>query len=195
MSMQIENQGRHSGEGFGELAEDIWSNKPLLIVFAVGLFLVVYMIARNKGTITAPNSGTANPAGSNGTYLIVNDIPVPNITINNPTPTTQGGNPPPRGIFCQRGYHWDGTKCVPNIIPTPGPPPVPVPVPPPPPPPPPPAERTVVVTPWPTQDSTLWGIAQHYDYGSNWQPIYQLNRQKIGPDPNLLHVGLVLTLP
>lgn len=180
--MEIENQGRHDGEGFKELAVDLWDNKPLLIILLAGLAVVVYLIAKNrKSAIAAPGSTTpANPTGTQGTYLVVNDVPTPNVNVTvNGTTTTQssGGTPPPV------------TKPPIGPLPPIHPGPIPGPVKPKP------ATRTVVVTPWPTQDSTLWGIAQHYGYGSNWQQIYNLNKSKIGSDPNLLHAGMVLTLP
>ena len=56
--------------------------------------------------------------------------------------------------------------------------------------------RTQVVGHWPAWDSTLWGIAQHY-YGNGalWPKIYAANQAKIGPNANLIHPGLVLTIP
>ena len=224
--LEIENQGRHDGEGFRELADDLWSNKPLLIVLAVGLFLVVYLIAKNrKSAISAPGSSTpSNPAGSQGNYLAVFDVEPPNVavTVNNPNPTTQQTpTPPPGGNPCKPGWHFvseriplgmlltagsyrvSGGVCVPDK--TPGKPPTgifppsgnptppPTNTPPPPPPPPKGTPRTVTVTKWPSQDSTLWGIAQHYHV--NEQALYNLNKAKIGNNPNLIHPGLVLTLP
>lgn len=56
--------------------------------------------------------------------------------------------------------------------------------------------RYVTVTKWPSQDSTLSGIAQHY-YGnaSLWPKIYAANRAKIGPNPDLILDGAVLFVP
>lgn len=179
---EIENQGRHDGVGFRELADDIWSNKPLLIILAVGLFLVVYLVARNRnGAIKAPGSTTpTNPAGSNGTYLVVNDVQPPNVsvTVNNPNPTTQQTPPPPP--VTTPPTPPIGIKPIPSPIrPVPTPPKG--------------TPRTVTVTHWPGQDSTIWGIAHHYHV--NEQALYNLNKAKIGDNPNLIHAGLVLTLP
>lgn len=184
MAVDIENQGRHDGQGFSELARDLWDNKPLLIVFAVGLFLLIYALAKNsKGSLTAQQP-LQNPAGSNGTYLIVNDNQPPpvNVTVNAPEPTSgSGGSTPPVSTPPPVVSPVRGGPIVPPIKPVP-----------------PPTQnkpRTVTVLPWPSQDSTLWGIAQHYGYGTNWQVIYNANKSKIGSDPNLIHPGLVLTLP
>jgi nucleoid-associated protein YgaU len=43
---------------------------------------------------------------------------------------------------------------------------------------------------------TLWSIAQQfYGDGSQWNKIYDANKQIIGPDPNNLRPGMVLTIP
>lgn len=79
---------------------------------------------------------------------------------------------------------------------TPGPDPKPAPAPaakpasPPAPPPPPPRTYTVV------QGDSLSGIAQsQLGDGNRWPEIYDLNKPTIGPDPNVIQVGMVLTLP
>src|SRR5947209_7840316 len=42
----------------------------------------------------------------------------------------------------------------------------------------------------------LWSIAQQfYGDGSQWNKIYDANKQIIGPDPNNLRPGMVLTIP
>jgi nucleoid-associated protein YgaU len=41
---------------------------------------------------------------------------------------------------------------------------------------------------------TLTGIAHRFYGNANWQKIYTANRQ-IGPNPNLIHAGLVLVIP
>jgi cell division septation protein DedD len=99
----------------------------------------------------------------------------------------------------------EGGPPKPNPVPAPTPTPTPTPTPvvtPTPvkaaPPPPPPAKkpaRTQVVTPWPTQTSTLYGIAQKwYGDGNKWPTIYNANRDKIH-NPNLIYPGQVLTIP
>lgn len=134
MSMQIENQGRHDGEGFRELARDLWENKPLLIVVLAGLALTVYLFARKTTGIGVPGS-QQNPAPglgstSGGGYLlaVLEEPPHPpvNVTVNTPVPTT-GSKPP---------VH-------------PGPPPIPIPVPKPPVAPPRPAPKPLPVRPVP----------------------------------------------
>lgn len=46
------------------------------------------------------------------------------------------------------------------------------------------------------EDETLWSIAeQEYGDGSEWRKIYRANREVVGPDPDRLEVGQVLTVP
>jgi D-alanyl-D-alanine carboxypeptidase-like protein/LysM domain-containing protein len=42
---------------------------------------------------------------------------------------------------------------------------------------------------------TLSKIAAKHHITGGWQALYKLNRAKIGPDPNIIHRGLVLKLP
>ena len=57
-----------------------------------------------------------------------------------------------------------------------------------------PATRTVSVTPWPTQDSTLWGIAQQYlGNGNRWPDIGKLNPSI--KNPNLIYAGQQIIIP
>lgn len=43
---------------------------------------------------------------------------------------------------------------------------------------------------------SLFSIAQHfYGNGNDWGKIYDANKSKIGSNPNLIHVGTVLTIP
>ena len=43
---------------------------------------------------------------------------------------------------------------------------------------------------------TLWAIAQRfYDDGREWERIYEANIKIIGPDPDLIQPGQVLTIP
>ena len=54
------------------------------------------------------------------------------------------------------------------------------------------AGRTVVVRP----DDTLWAIAaEHLGEGERWPEVYELNRGRIGADPDLITPGLRLRLP
>jgi nucleoid-associated protein YgaU len=95
----------------------------------------------------------------------------------------------------------------PSGTPTPAPPPKPTPAPPKPPAKPlppaakppapkPVAPKTVTVCAYPGWCGSLWGIAQHfYGNGADWAKIYNANKAKIGANPNLIHVGQVLTIP
>lgn len=84
-------------------------------------------------------------------------------------------------------------------------PPAPPPVKPPPVPGTPPKLRYVVVTPWPTQLSTLWGIAaRFYGNGGRWPEIFNVNRVGFTrPDgskgwisnPNLIYAGRTVYVP
>lgn len=63
---------------------------------------------------------------------------------------------------------------------------------PPPAPPPAPTGKTYTVQ----VGDTLWGIAQEfYGNGALYTKIYDANKSAIGDDPNLIHPGLVLTIP
>jgi hypothetical protein len=42
---------------------------------------------------------------------------------------------------------------------------------------------------------TLSKIAAKHHIAGGWQALYKLNRSKIGPNPNIIHRGLVLKLP
>src|ERR1700730_15781484 len=43
---------------------------------------------------------------------------------------------------------------------------------------------------------SLFSIAQRaYGNGTDWPIIYEANRQAIGPNPNVIHIGEVLTIP
>ena len=43
---------------------------------------------------------------------------------------------------------------------------------------------------------SLFAIAQQtYGDGNLWPKIYEVNKQVIGPNPNLIHPGQVLTIP
>lgn len=59
-----------------------------------------------------------------------------------------------------------------------------------------PSGTSCTVEPWPSQNSTLWGIAEtFYGDGSRWPEIYSANVGTIGGDPNLIQPGMVLTIP
>lgn len=85
----------------------------------------------------------------------------------------------------------------PNPVPTPNPGQYPVPTPEPTPvTPQPQSQRTVKVEKWPSQNSTLWGIAKtEYGDGSQWPKIYNANKDKIGNNPNLIYAGTTLVIP
>lgn len=58
--------------------------------------------------------------------------------------------------------------------------------------PPKPAVRRYTVRP----GDSLWGIAAaFYHDGARWHLIYDANRKAIGPNPSLIHPGLVLVIP
>jgi nucleoid-associated protein YgaU len=42
---------------------------------------------------------------------------------------------------------------------------------------------------------TLSGIAARFGLRGGWQALYAANRPVIGPDPNVIHTGTVLTIP
>lgn len=46
------------------------------------------------------------------------------------------------------------------------------------------------------EGDTLWAIAKRaYDDGSRWMEIYEANRSPIGPDPDIIVVGVELRIP
>jgi hypothetical protein len=56
--------------------------------------------------------------------------------------------------------------------------------------------QVVTTTPWQSQDSSLWQIAQQeYGDGSKWNVIYEANRSVLGSNPNLIPVGVKLQIP
>lgn len=107
------------------------------------------------------------------------------------------GKPPggPNFINTGGGGSTPGNPAPPPPPPSvpPGETPKPVPTPPAPPPP---THRTYTVRKWPLPGSSLFSIAQlMYGNGNRWPDIYNANRALIGPNPNLIHPGQVLTIP
>ena len=162
------------------LWSDLYENKPLFFaVIAVVIFLL-YLFWKNIQSNNQPTpqvltDGTTAQGGTPATtpVEIVKSI-VMNIT--NPTqisPST--GNPPPANVP-------PAAKSTP-IVAQPSGTPQPT------------VARTVTVTPWPSQNSTLFGIAQsQYGNGSLWPKIYQANKNQI-KDPNLIYAGQKLVIP
>lgn len=71
--------------------------------------------------------------------------------------------------------------------PTPAPAPKPAPAP---------APHTFTVKAWPLPGSSLSSIARIvYGDPNRWPAIYAANRARIGPNPNIIHAGQVLTIP
>lgn len=165
---------------------ELWNNKPLLITVIMALLILAYLFWRNI-MVPAPTDTTAPgilpdgtlPAGDVGPPITVPGAPPPPppppVTIPSlPVPAPTNSPTPPTGVFVAHG---------PLVAPPSGKPQ-------------PPPARTATVTPWPTQTSTLWGIAQkYYGNGALWPKIYQANKAKIGSNPNLIHSGLVLVIP
>lgn len=169
--------------------QSLWRDKPLLITVGVGAAVLVYILYKNnKATLVAPDAttGTSTGMGTSGTsagayydessyYYYSNYAP----TITNPTtgvpiplPPVPGPRPP---------------------VPTPKPKP---PVPGPKQPPKPGGAKTFTVAQWNQPGSSLFSIAQiEYGNGNLWPVIYNANKQKIGPNPNLIYKGTVLTIP
>lgn len=152
-----------------KLWADLYENKPLFYAVLVIVALALYFWWQNQQQqLTMPSSAGSMPLIPTGT------VPEGPPIVQQP-PTTSGGIPP-------------GDLFPPGTHPGPGGPGVANP--------PPSSIRTVTVTPWPTQTSTLWGIAQKfYGNGQQWQKIYAANKAKIGPNPNVIHAGTVLVVP
>jgi nucleoid-associated protein YgaU len=79
-------------------------------------------------------------------------------------------------------WRWVPAKPAPRPKPKPAPKPAPRPAPRPP------ATYTV------RHGDTLSGIAARFHIAGGWRHLYALNRAKIGSNPNVIHVGLVLRL-
>ena len=149
-----------------KLWSDLYENKPLFWAVIVIVALAAYFWWQNQQQQIAASG--MMPLIPTGT------VPEGPPIVQPPPPTTSGGFP-------------IGDLFPPGTHPGPGGPGVGNP---------PPLQRTVTVTPWPTQTSTLWGIAQKfYGEGQQWQKIYNANKSKIGSNPNLLHPGMVLVVP
>lgn len=52
-------------------------------------------------------------------------------------------------------------------------------------------QRTYTVVP----GDYLIKIARHLGVSGGWQALYDVNREAVGPNPNLIHPGLVLVIP
>ncbi len=151
------------------------------IALAIGVVAVLFYIYKSNQSNQVPSSSQQNnPAAIVYSFDIT--PPGPSETPPTPTPTPSSGTKP-SGILCGPGTHWDATKnaCVPNTLPGPPPPtsnpPPPPPKQPPPPPPPPPTNKAqyIIVTRWPSQNSTLSGIAK--SAGVSLDQVERLNPQ------------------
>lgn len=155
------------------------------LAIALGIIVIALLyLAIKNATGQAQQAQQQATQSSGNPPLMVYDFsftppaPPTQQPVSPPTPTANGGGTPvtpvtqPPAIFPVKN---------PQIAPTPKPPST---------------ARTQIVGHWPAWDSTLWGIAQHY-YGNGalWPKIYAANQAKIGPNANLIHPGLVLTIP
>lgn len=156
----------------------------LAIALGIIVIALLYLAIKNATSQAQQAQQQATQSSANPPLMVYDfsftpPAPPTQQPVSPPTPTANGG----------------GTPVTPPAPPTPAPTPTPTPTPTPAPKPPS-TTRTHVVGHWPAWDSTLWGIAQHY-YGNGalWPKIYAANQAKIGPNANLIHPGLVLTIP
>lgn len=176
----------------------------IVIVLGIG---IAYMVVKKKAVATSTNDNivgqsqasnqSANNAAGYFPTTTSNQNTVPVIPENtNPVYDTNGN------LVAFQPTNTNQTTTSTNQTTTDGGTPPPTTVPPPstqqnqPPPPPPPNQQTVTVTSWPSQDSTLSGIAQHvYGNANLWPIIYRANQNIIGSNPDLIYPGQALTIP
>lgn len=168
-----------------KLWSDLYENKPLFFaVLAVVVFLLYLfwknIAANNAAQQQAPqvlSDGTTANGGEQATKPVeILQQFITNIT--NPTPVTPStGNPPAANVVPAAKPAAAPTPAKASGTPQPA------------------VARTVTVTPWPSQNSTLWGIAQsQYGNGNLWPKIYDANKNQI-KDPNLIYAGQKLVIP
>ena len=150
-----------------KLWRDLYENKPLFYAVIVVVVIAAYLWWQNS---QAQTNGGMMPIIPDGTMPEGHEI-VP--TGGGPLPPVPSPGIPPTGggpLPPQPGPGGGGNH--------------------------PPTQRTVIVTPWPTKHSTLWGIAQDfYGNGQQWPKIYNANKAKIGKNPNIIQPGWVLVVP
>jgi len=171
-----------------ETIKNLWNNnRPLAITILVAIAILLFffwknVVAPNNQAESAPQVLTDGTVASGGEPAVTPVQIIRNITNNitntiaGTNPTTQSTGNPPAVVV----------PAIPSVVPTivkpSGTPQVAV-------------ARTATVTSWPSQNSTLWGIAQkEYGNGNLWPKIYEANKSKI-KDPNLIYAGQVLTIP
>lgn len=163
-----------------DLVKDLWRNKPLFIAVIVGLAAVVYLIYKNASNTTSSATTTA-PTTSGGTFIEDSyPVYVPVSTTTNTgasMPVASTGNGTPTPLPGPRSFGPNpnqGTSQTGTVQTT----------------------TTVAVTAWPSQTSTLWGIAEKvYGNGALWPQIYAANKSIIGSNPNALKTGQKLVIP
>ena len=165
----------------GPLATWVWL---LIGTTAVVIYYVIAKWKQGKTTAATPAASPTTSASQVPDYIVQNYLG------NTPTGATPPPAPPPA----------PPPPPPPPPTPPPTPPPAPPPKPPPAPPaapPKPPAQQYTTVTvvpfgnpaPW---NSTLWGIATHYNVPGGYQALAKLNNIS---NPNLIHPGQQIRVP
>jgi nucleoid-associated protein YgaU len=148
--------------------KQLWENKPILITLVVFLGVLIYFAWQSIQANNQPSQAILSPQAT------MPEGQAPSIIVQ-PAPVTT--HPPPPNVLFPV-YNGPRVQSPSGV----GGQPLP--------------QRTVTVTPWPTQNSTLWGIAQSvYGNGAKWPQIYAANRAKIGNNPNLIFAGTQLVIP
>lgn len=164
------------------LWSDLYENKPLFFAVIAVLVFLIWMFLRNisgnnaaASTQAVLSDGTMASGGEQATTPVEKTLQIINNIIT-PTPVSQStGNPPPANV--PPAAITTPTPVKPSGTPQPT------------------AARTVMVTAWPSQNSTLFGIAQaSYGNGNLWPKIYDANKNQI-KNPNLIYAGQTLTIP
>jgi nucleoid-associated protein YgaU len=184
-------------EGMADTLKQKVGPLPLWTWAVIGTGAVsFYLYRKNKANAAAQQQAPSTDQSNLG------NVPISNLSTSaQPMPIQMGdtfvnvSQPPDADNPGPAPGQPPGVK-TPTPVKAPPPPVTKAPPPSPKPTPPAPKTTTVTVCPYPAWCGSLYGIAQHeWGNGNLWPTIYNANKAKIGSNPNLIHVGTVLTIP